>query len=285
LAQQEETEPSELAQADAARPVEVAKPYRRWTIMAATACVAGFLGMGSADLHGDGNALESFWNPVWGSSETVMMALGTPGDPAFRTRAARDGEIGPSILDVIRNDRVAFSDALTMSRLTGVIREYGKRMPDVRRAPAISLNDLRTEPAILIGAFNNPWTMRLNTGLRYIYEWDEQTHTGMIRDRQNSSNRSWIHDPNIPYSKLTQDYALVSRFQEPLTEEMTVVVAGLGRDGTIAAGEFVTDPHYLQMLAARAPSHWARKNLQVLLSTDVVDGKPGPPRIVTTYFW
>jgi hypothetical protein len=66
---------------------------------------------------------------------------------------------------------------------------------------------------------------------------------------------------------------------------MVVVVAGMGRDGTIAAGEFVTEPRYLEMLASRAPEHWEKKNLQVVLATDVVKGNTGPPRILATYFW
>ena len=66
---------------------------------------------------------------------------------------------------------------------------------------------------------------------------------------------------------------------------MAVVVAGMGKDGTSAAGEFVTDPRYLQMLADRAPKGWERKNLQVVLNTEVINGNVGPPRIVATYFW
>jgi len=66
---------------------------------------------------------------------------------------------------------------------------------------------------------------------------------------------------------------------------MVVVVGGMGRDATIAAGEFVTEPRYLEMLASRAPRNWARMNLQVVLATDVVNGNTGPPHILATYFW
>jgi hypothetical protein len=121
--------------------------------------------------------------------------------------------------------------------------------------------------------------------LRFRYEWNDQTHTGLIRDRQNPSSPGWTHDPGVPYSTLTQDYAVVSRFLDPLTEKIVVVVGGMGRDGTIAAGEFVTEPRYLEMLASRAPRNWERKNLQVVLATDVINGNTGPPRILATYFW
>jgi hypothetical protein len=38
-------------------------------------------------------------------------------------------------------------------------------------------------------------------------------------------------------------------------------------------------------LAAGAPGDWPKKNLQVLLRTKIVDDTPGPPSIVTMYFW
>ena len=154
----------------------------------------------------------------------------------------------------------------------------------MRRSTAYTLTDFRNGPLILVGAFNNPWTMRLAGQLRFFYERREN-HTGLIRDRQNPSNESWFHDPNIPYAKTAQDYAIVSRFVDALTERMVVVVGGMGRDGTLAAGEFVTDPRYLEMLARRAPKHWERKNLQVVLATDIVKGNTGPPRILKTWFW
>ncbi|MDR3701916.1 MAG: hypothetical protein P4L56_19865 [Candidatus Sulfopaludibacter sp.] len=247
--------------------------------------VLAILATGAVESLATPNAVESFWGPVWASSDSVMMGLGpTPGllpPPSTITNPDQ----GPSYRDTMRADALAFSDALTMARITGLTREYSKKKLDVRRATAFTLTDLRKGPAILVGAFNNSWTMRLDHDLRFTYEWNHQTHTGRIRDRQNPNNRSWAHDPDLPYSQLTQDYAVVSRFMDPLTEKMLVVVGGMGRDGTIAAGEFVTEPRYLEKLAAHAPRHWDRLNLQVVLATDIVRGNTGPPRIVATHFW
>ncbi|HEV2444863.1 MAG TPA: hypothetical protein VGS58_03035, partial [Candidatus Sulfopaludibacter sp.] len=63
------------------------------------------------------------------------------------------------------------------------------------------------------------------------------------------------------------------------------VVAGMAKDGTMAAGEFVTEPRYMDELARRAPAGWQKMNLQVVIRTEVVRGAPGPPSIVATYFW
>jgi hypothetical protein len=66
---------------------------------------------------------------------------------------------------------------------------------------------------------------------------------------------------------------------------MVVVVAGMGKNGTLAAGEFVTNSRYLEMLASRAPKGWEHKNLQVVISTEVVNDNTGPPQILASYFW
>jgi hypothetical protein len=255
---------------------------RRWWKwgLGAAAAMALILGIGAAEVRGTPAAVEDFWNPVWASSDTVMVALGGSMGPSMDTAAP-----GPTFRDFMRADQIAFSDALTMARLTGITREFGKKKLDIRRATTFTLTDLRKGPVILVGAFNNYWTMRLDQELRFTYEWNAETHTGIIRDRKNPTDRSMLHDPSVPYSEIRRDYCVVSRFVNPLTEKMVVVVGGLGRDGTLAAGEFVTDPRYLAMLANRAPRHWERKNFQVLLSTDVVKGNTGPPRILATYFW
>jgi hypothetical protein len=258
---------------------------RKRGFVAVAASLAVALGVGIAVwLERAPSAIKRFWNPVWGPSESVMLALGTPPERVPPPTPTTAPDEGPTFRDVMRADNLAFADALTMARITGVSREYGKKRLDVRRATAYTLTDFRKGSLVLVGAFNNSWTMRLTKDLRFFFERAED-HTGLIRDRQNPSNRSWFHDPGVLYSKLTQDYAVVSRFLDPLTEKMVVVVAGMGRDGTIAAGEFVTEPRYLEMLASRAPEHWEKKNLQVVLATDVVKGNTGPPRILATYFW
>jgi NAD dependent epimerase/dehydratase family enzyme len=89
----------------------------------------------------------------------------------------------------------------------------------------------------------------------------------------------------LPYTKLTEDYALVARFMNPSTERMTVIAAGIGQYGTIAAGEFLTNEKYMREFAATAPANWERRNFAVVIATRVIDGSTGPPRVLATWFW
>jgi hypothetical protein len=245
------------------------------------------LGAATAGLRSTRSVLEMFWGPVWNASDSVIVCMGgTPGLEAAQ-RALADSNPpsagAPSADEVMRFDRVAYSDALTLGRLFSVMHAHGKKC-DVRRGMALTLTDLRRGPAVLIGAFNNNWTMRLNKDLRYTFERD---NNGMmrIRDRRNPAETRWSVDGREPYSRLTEDYAIVSREVDPLTEKIVVTVAGMTKDGTLAAGEFVTEERYLAQLPGRAPSGWEQKNVQVVLGTDLVNGVPGPPRILAAWVW
>ena len=89
----------------------------------------------------------------------------------------------------------------------------------------------------------------------------------------------------MPSNKLTADYGLVSRVYDSTTQRMVVVAAGIGVYGTLAAGEFLTDPQYMELLAKHAPKDWERKNVQIVITTQVINGHSGPPRIVVANFW
>jgi hypothetical protein len=233
----------------------------------------------AVDIRAHRTALERFWSPVWGNWDTLMICLGRVGE------AGRPNpDVVPTVLDVMRADQVAFADSVAMGRLTGLFRENHKRF-DIRKEGAFTLNDFRKGPAVLIGAFNNQWTMRFESQLRFVFEKDPANPTArIIRDRQNPS-RLWRGDNATPYSKMTGDFAVVSRFVDPLTEKMVVVVGGITKDGTMAAGEFVTEDRYLEALVEKAPAGWERKNVQAVIYTEIIDGNAGPPRILATYFW
>ena len=223
-------------------------------------------------------ALEQFWEPVWNRADSVIICLGV--FPNHWTDVPTD----PTQLQTMWNDRVAFADALTMGQLTALLQGHGKQY-DVRRGSTFTLEDLRKKPAVLIGAFDNPWTMALGKELRFTLELDQADRKPFIRDRQNPTQVRWRGDFDRPYAQVKEDYAIVSRYMDARTERMAVLVAGMGKDGTAAAGEFVTGQRYLETLASGAPANWERRNLQVVLATDVINGNSGPPRVLTTYFW
>jgi hypothetical protein len=125
--------------------------------------------------------------------------------------------------------------------------------------------------------------MRLMGSMRFSF--DRENDTFWIKDQQNPSRRNRAVNYSMPYLQLSEDYALISRVLEPTTERMLVVAGGLTGYGTIAAGEFLTNPVYLQAIAQQMPKNWEHKNIQLVIATKVINGNSGPPRVVERYVW
>jgi hypothetical protein len=123
-----------------------------------------------------------------------------------------------------------------MGRVAALVNGMGGSYV-VQSSNATTMAQIRDSPVVLIGAYNNEWTQRLLKPLRFHFSShpDEQIVDGM------NPGRRWIRDLSHPYSE-TPDYALVARFRNPSTDSMVVVVAGLQRNGTDAAAQFITSP-------------------------------------------
>jgi hypothetical protein len=59
----------------------------------------------------------------------------------------------------------------------------------------------------------------------------------------------------------------------------------LGEDGTSAAADFLTHAQYLSTLNDGKTNGWEQKNVEAVIKTQIIDGKPGPPILVARYFW
>lgn len=226
-------------------------------------------------------ALDRFWEPVLKSRGPVLLLIG-----GIRlTEAPSAAPAKPiSILDLQREEHVAFADATALSRMIGILASKGKPHHTRRQALA-KLDDLRDGPTVLIGAFNNDWTLRLAAQWRFYFDRDPVSHDAWIADRENPANRGWLVHQASPYAKVPEDFALVSRIMDPTTGQLTVMVAGISKYGTAAAGEFLSDPVYLEEVARTAPKYWDRKNLQIVISTRLVGESSGQPKVVATHFW
>jgi hypothetical protein len=107
-----------------------------------------------------------------------------------------------------------------------------------------------------------------------------------IIDSESPAQTSWGIDRLEQMAKNNyRDYAIVARFTDSNTGKLALIIAGVGRGGTIAAGELVSNPAYLAQLANAARASGNKKNMEIVLSTQIIDGEPGSPKIEATYFW
>jgi hypothetical protein len=243
-------------------------------------------------------ALDRFWGPVLESSGPVLLCvgqrpfLGSSTEPGqwsgsdLPQPADPHGATAPPItlfrLYYMGSENVALHDVKTVGRLNGLLQAKGKTC-NIRGEMSTSFADLRDSPVVLVGALNNDWTMRLMGPMRFSFE--RKGDVFWIQDRQNPSRRDRAVNYQTPYMELTGDYALISRVLDPTTERRIVVAGGLTGYGTIAAGEFLTNPVYMDALSKQLPENWERKNIQLVLATNVIGGNSGPPRVVDKYVW
>jgi hypothetical protein len=218
------------------------------------------------------SVLDQFWAPALASPKPILIYNAT-------TVVFQSPDLASPAHDLVavRGQYTCIGDAYASVVLTTLFSRKGK-LYQMRYGADLTFGDLRYQPSILIGAFNNAWTLQTTNDLRFVFDKHPT-----IRDR--SDNRLYTLPNLSPDGRTPEDYAIVSRVFDSKTGELLIAAAGITQYGTRAAGEFLTSPHLMTVLAASAPSDWPKKNLQVLLHTKIVDDMPGPPSIVTTYFW
>jgi hypothetical protein len=153
----------------------------------------------------------------------------------------------------------------------------------VQPASSTSFADLRQAPAILLGGLDNPWTMRAQENLRFRLASDGNG-LDWISDSRDSGAKKWFVDFNKPYSKVTTDYAIVARFRDPNSGQPTLIIAGLGENGTKAASELITENAQLSNALEDSLKKHA-SNFEVVITTEVINGSSGAPRILAKELW
>ncbi|MBV8569752.1 MAG: hypothetical protein JO319_04010 [Acidobacteriaceae bacterium] len=242
-----------------------------WIILGlAAAAIIGIAGRGLRS-HAP-SALDQFWASALASPKPILIYNATTTVYHAASAADVEHEFIP-----VRGQYTCIGDAYASVVLSSLFSRKGK-LYQMRYGADLTFGDLRYQPSILIGAFNNEWTLQTTNELRFVFD----THP-TIRDRLD--NQLYTPADLKPDGRTTEDYAIVSRVFDSKTGELLIAAAGITQYGTRAAGEFLTSIPSITALAANAPRDWPKKNLQVLLRTKVVGDTPGPPSIVKTYFW
>jgi hypothetical protein len=228
--------------------------------------------------------LKQFWAPFIKSPEPVLFCLADQNQySSIRLRDAVDPQKEITLSDSMV--AIIIDDVEPLVNVAGMLRTYGKTYR-VLGESATTLTDLRRGPAVYIGAFDNSWTLRLTAPLRFHFANNPQMTQLWIEDRANPTKRDWIIDRSQQFNVgVYKDYAIVARLVDPNTDQYVVVAAGIARGGTVAAGEFLVDEHYMEEMARQVAGDWRHKNLELVLETQVIQGQSGPPRISAVHVW
>lgn len=275
LASEAETSSRELVTWGDTETAPLRLAARHWILIGIAFLFATFIGfsIGRAHFPRQPSNLERFWEPVTATSSRITYCMGERRNGLDRQRVATEENPG---------GQLNLSDVITLARSIDPL-VLGKGNFRVVSALDTEFTQLREGPIVLIGAFNNPWTLRITQDLPLGFEND---HPGnRIVDRKDPLKRSWTYQWQVPNTTLAQDYAIVARFHDNVTGQPVIVLAGILAEGTEAASEVVSNPDYLNAMLQKAPKDWDKKNLEAVIETHVIGGHPGPPTVIAVETW
>jgi hypothetical protein len=226
---------------------------------------------------------EVIWLPILKDPGSVLFVLPDLSQAQSAARFRQDDQT--NLHDHLLQGRIVdFGDSVAMSRLaTYLTRE--KKGFDVQLSSEVSYTRLQEGPAIFIGGLDNAWTMRVLEPLRFYMERRDSTLVYEIVDRKQPEGRQWSLDLAKPFATVTADYAIVASVFDKTTGRPILIVAGLGANGTIAAANFLEDPRYTVQLEKAIPTGWKGGNMELVIQTQVIDDKAGPPQLIAQTFW
>ena len=290
-------------EAAGARRTKAPRIRKRYALIAAGAAISALLALASALAlaHQRRSDLDQLWAPLVQAPGTALISVGQPIVYNLKSIQAQDaiqgingprqsGELPPGD-DIPRRDLLiladrylALGDAVCLAHVTSLFERYGKPYR-IRGERSTSSADLSEGPTVLIGAFDNQWTLRAAGQLRFTFVKDNVREIDMVRDQQHPENTEWKLANVWPYWDVPNDYAIVSRILDTTTNRPVLIAAGITDHGTLAAGELITNPEYFAEAVPRLPRGWQKRNLQIVLRVPLVNRVAGRPRVLATHVW
>ena len=229
------------------------------------------------------STLDKFWAPVFGSNDPIALCFP---ESMFTGQTLLDASAPTQVRHLDEHMRgVVLDDLQPLMSFSGLLEMRHRRYTLLGEDTA-TLTDLRQGPTIFLGAFDNAWTLRMTRDLRYRFGNDPDMTHFWIEDTQSHTQQRWSIDREVQQTTHNyRDYAIVARFRDANTGKLAIIAAGIARGGTVAAGEFLTQPGEMDALKPHLPKDWDQKNMEIVLSTEIIDGISSPPKVVATYFW
>ena len=273
-----------------------ARPSRlRWPLLALLTVVGGIAGVligmriqPAPSVEAPSN-IDRFWEPFLSSSGITTFCLGEPAKNidtdsinSLEAPIAARSEPQQLYVRLHLSGNLALADVITLTRAAAALEARHKAIRVVPASEA-TFAQLREGPIVLIGAFDNIWTLRVTQKLRYGFE--SKNGDALLVDRKSADKTTWATAWDLPYQKLSKDYAIVARIRDNTTGQPVIIAAGISEEGTEAAGEILYNPVYLNSLLAKAPANWEKMNMEAVIETQVIEGHSGPPNILAVETW
>jgi hypothetical protein len=150
------------------------------------------------------SALDQFWGPLFAGQHTIFVCIpqsihanDQPAANNLDPLSPLESEHSPNLRRTFSDyqamgENVVYSDMLSTIEIANLLALH-HRDYRVRLTSSTTLDDLRQGPAILVGAWDNEWTMRATANLRYHFA-GTVADGFWIADSQDPGNRTWSLD-------------------------------------------------------------------------------------------
>jgi len=286
--------PESSANSAVANTGAIPAPRFRWLLVIALVVFAGALGLTAGLRYRNfqevqpPTSIDRFWAPITAGTTTATYCLGEPaknldvGSINSFDASANGAKPEPLYFRLHLSGHLALADVITLTRTAAALETRHKAFR-VLPASEAGFAQLREGPIVLIGGFDNIWTLRITQKLRFGFESEDGV--ALIVDRKSQKQTTWATAWDLPYEKLSRDYAIVARIRDNTTGQPVIIAAGISEEGTEAAGEILYNPVYLNSLIAKLPPNWEQLNMEAVIETQVIEGHPGPPSILAVETW
>jgi hypothetical protein len=271
---------------------------RMWAIVVASAVCALALLASLSITKWTRSEFDLFWAPVLEGKSTILIYTGTnpvyyptgfwnssnsgyqpnghdlPATPDNRLdwSDAQAKQIEANDLKLVEDTFVTVGDLSANANVVALLTAHHCRF-DLRSGSEAPFVDLQKSPTVLIGAFNNYWTLGVNQSLSFYFD---RAHK--IREN-GGKGRVWSTVFGKD-NKIVEDYAIVSRIFDSDSGMPLIAIGGLTTNGTRAAGEFVTNPAEFKKIGNLPRSAWNQKHLQFVLHSTFVNDVPSSMEVV-----
>jgi hypothetical protein len=291
--------PPDEALIDGEKNSGAASPFIWWILPALVLAVLLSAGLSLMRGRGDSQAaVGDLWQPFISNSKPVLISVGSnavyrvsdevadkyarehhleSGGMEFFPDLTPDTTMQQAGMHSAPDSFVALGDVAAISQVVSNLTRMQKPYQE-RFTNDISFAEIRSNPTVLVGGFNNAMTRELTKKFRFVC-----VSRNRIEDRE-QPDRAWVLSASQDAHD-TEDYAIISRILPQDGSAPLLSLAGLGQYGTLAATEFVFDPNQLEKVSHSASKDWRNRNMQILLHIKVNDFKPGPGEIVATHTW
>jgi len=272
--------------------------WRVWGIIAVASCSL-LLAAWVAVANWNKSELDLFWKPILESKKTVLLYTGAvrpvyllsqnnvnstspPGDQDLPASAPSLSSVEEQTLTAgefvpVQGGLVPPGDIAADLKVAALMNTYNRNL-SMRSGSGLPFVDLQGSPTILIGAYDNYWTMSLAGDLPFFFD-----RSGRIRERS-GQHRVWSSMARAD-NTISEDYAIVFRLLDSKSGGPVIAIAGLTTCGTQAAAQFATDPTQLNKVASIPRSALERKDLEFVLRTSLVNCTPTSVDIVAQQYW